>query len=552
MIGLISTLLNAPAQSPLFLRSDTTVTAGQLRATAAQTAACMTDAHGDVFLHTTSAARFLAGVLAAAIHGKRIMLPAHAQPAYLEEIGCADAALLDDAALPLSGKADAPPEAFATIAHDLSFGFFTSGSTGTPKLVATTLSRLEIQVRTIEHLWGAQAGHVRGTVSHQHIYGLLWRMLWPVLSGRTADDEAALYWEELEGKLDADITLISSPAHLTRLPPHHVLSDRPGLVVSSGQALPFDAAAACAAMFGITPLEVLGSTETGGIAWRRQVTADAPWTPFPDVTISAGQDDALEVRSPYLMSDAPHQTGDGVALLPEGRFHLRPRGDRIEKIDGKRVSLERVETALAALPEISAIAALTLPRRKHALAAIVVLSEAGAALRQTEGEFRLSRHLRRISADALEPSERPKHWRFVDAIPTDAQGKRILSNLRALFDEDDPLSVLDLDVRTQSDAGAEIAFKLAPELIFFEGHFPARAILPGVAQAHIAALLAERIWGAELPTADLSRVKFRQVLQPNDEVVLMLIRDIVKQRLIFSYRLGEIEASRGEIGILKR
>ena len=313
------------------------------------------------------------------------------------------------------------------------------------------------------------------------------------------------------------------------------------------QALGYDAAQACAAHFGETPIEVLGSTETGGIAWRRQDTVDAPWTPLPDVRVTQGADGALEVRSPYLMRDEPERTGDGVKILPDGGFHLRPRGDRVEKVEGKRVSLTRIERALETLPEIAAATALTLLNRKQALGAVVTLTPAGEEARIALGPFRLARMLRQACAHTLEPAERPKHWRFVKAIPVDAQGKRVLSVLRAMFDEINPLGVLDLSIRDRSDTRAVVAFSLAPTLIFFDGHFPERAILPGIAQVHLAVLIAERIWRIELHAGNLTRVKFRRVLQPNEAVVLTMTRDLVKKKLTFSYQLGEIEASRGEL-----
>ena len=194
------------------------------------------------------------------------------------------------------------------------------------------------------------------------------------------------------------------------------------------------------------------------------------------------------------------------------------------KVDGKRVSLTRVESLLSDVTEIETAAALTLPDRGEALAAVVVLSQSGRDALEREGAFRLSRRLR-LANDRLDAAERPKHWRFVEAIPMDTQGKRVLSTLRALFGAQNPLDALDLDVRSKTDDGAEIAFTLPPGLIFFQGHFPTRAILPGVAQAHLAVLIAQSLWGDWPSDANLARLKFRRVLLPHDKVVLKLKRD---------------------------
>jgi acyl-coenzyme A synthetase/AMP-(fatty) acid ligase len=543
VIGLIETLLRADADAVLFVHGEEAITAGNIRATAADAARRVTAQSGDVVLHTTSASRFVAGLLAAASLGRRIILPAHTQAAYLADIGAAPEHLLGDDALAFVAQSDAPLE---IAERNPTLVFFTSGSTGAPKPVEKKLSQLEIEARALIKLWGDDAGFVLSTVSHQHIYGLLYRIIWPVLASGCSSDEAATYWEEIEHKLDATTTLITSPAHLSRLPPNLHLANPPKLIFSSGQLLPFNDAQACKHAFGRAPLEVFGSTETGGIAWRRQESADTPWTPFEDIKVSADPDGALEVRSPYLPNDAPHLTGDGVALLPGGAFRLQPRRDRVVKVDGKRVSLTRVEEKLVSLPEIAATAALTLPERKHALAAIVALTDAGRAKLEARGAFRLSRDLRRAAAAELEPAERPKHWRFVDAIPVDSQGKRVLSTLLAMFAPEDVLAPLAVSVRMQTDTEAELAFRLAPELAFFRGHFPEHPILPGVAQAHLAVLFSERLWNFRPEHADLSRVKFRRILKPLDDVVLKLSRD--EKRIRFSYHLGDIDVSQGEIG----
>jgi len=547
MTALIETVLRAEAEQRLFARDGGWVTAGHVRAMAAHVAPRVQNIDGPMFLHTLSAARFLAGVLAGAAADKEIALPAHAQESYLAELGCTAGALINDTAFD-----NATEERALDIANtDPLLVLFTSGSTSAPKRVEKNLSRLEIEARALQSLWASEAGHVIATVSHQHIYGMLFRIMWPLMSGRTSDDIAATYWEDLEGRL-AGATLISSPAHLTRLPPRvDLFTPPPALIFSSGQLLDAKAAQACIAAFGLPATEVLGSTETGGIAWRRQTTPDAAWTPFPAITVSAGEESALIVRSPYLQDDAPLDTGDVVELASDGSFRLRPRGDRVAKIDGKRVSLARIEETLVGLPEIEAAAALTLPERRGALAAVVVLTDAGKRQLEALGAFRLSRHLRTASAETLEPPERPKHWRFVDSVPTDSQGKRVLSTLRTLFNTGDPLDALDLNVRTQTDTEADIAFTLPPELIFFQGHFDDQAILPGVAQAHLAMLIAQKLWGIWPPDANLERLKFRRILIPGNAVILKLKRN-AEGRVTFAYIFGDIRASEGEIGGAKR
>lgn len=542
MTPFIQTLLTAPESRVLFT-GDRPVTAGRIRATAADLASRMAG-DGPLFLHTASAALFAAALLAAAVARKPLVLPAHTQASYLAEVGGGDAVLLDDAAMALSDESDAD---LGDAADDVSLTFFTSGSTGVPKRIERRLAQLETEARALEEVFGPETGAVQATVSHQHIYGLIYRIVWPVMAGRSSADHAAEYWENLEGKLGAGVTLISSPAHLTRLPPAmNLASQAPGLIFSSGQLLQTPAALACAAAFGRPATEVLGSTETGGVAWRRQSAGDEPWTPFGVVTVAPDAEGALTVLTPYLDDGVPFAMGDRMEALPDGRFRLLGRADRMEKIDGKRVSLTRVEEALAALPEAVEAGALVLPDRKGALAAVVALSPEGRAALEAGGAFRLGRHLRAALADRLEPIERPKHWRFIDRLPTDAQGKRRLSDLRALFDAPrlPPYAVVSRD----GDV-AELRMTLPPTLAWFQGHFPDEPILPGISQVHMAVLLSGEVFGWAPEGADLNRVKFKDIIRPGEVLDLTLTAERDKGRLTFRWlRANGAEASSGSIG----
>jgi 3-hydroxymyristoyl/3-hydroxydecanoyl-(acyl carrier protein) dehydratase len=205
-----------------------------------------------------------------------------------------------------------------------------------------------------------------------------------------------------------------------------------------------------------------------------------------------------------------------------------------------------VEEALRALPDVTAATVCTLPSLKASLGAVIVLSHEGEAALAARGAFRYSRDLRRALAARLEPSERPKHWRFVGEIPADERGKPNQAMLRALFLS--PLHGIELDIIEQDHDTAKLRLKLSRDVIYFAGHFADQAILPGVAQIHIAAQIAYNIWRFRPDKADLARVKFSRVLVPDDEIVVVLERDERKARLRFTFSVGNITASQGDIG----
>lgn len=547
MNGLIETLCSSPGTTLLFTSKAGPVTAGAIRATAFDLCERLPQ-DKPVYLHTESAALFVAGLLAAALKGAAVFCPAHLQPHYLSEIGAEDGIVLTDekvalaSVLPLAlSTREAPACDFA---GDLTLTFYTSGVTSAPKEVRKAIAQLDREANTLHAVWGEKAGPVFATVSHQHIYGMLFRVFWPVIWGLVSEDRPAETWEKLSGKLVPGTTLVSSPAHLTRIPDGFA-SCAPGLAFSSGAPLPYAAARTARTRLGSLPFEILGSTETGGIAWRQQETPDALWTPFPGVRTELNDAGVLTVTS-AVAGPQTVVTGDLADKVGE-QFRLKGRGDRIAKIDGQRVSLPRVEEALLALPMIAAAAVIDLPQRKGALGAIAELSAEGAAALRELGAFRLSRKLREQLVGWLDPRERPKHWLFAP-IPLDRQGKRVQAVLRAKFVQPGADALGTLIAAAVEGDEAELSLEMPSDLLWFQGHFPGQPVLPGIAQVHMAAQWAECLWGFRPFGAHLTHVKFRRILRPDTLVRLTLTRDVARQRLSFAYEFDGIVASEGKIG----
>lgn len=105
-------------------------------------------------------------------------------------------------------------------------------------------------------------------------------------------------------------------------------------------------------------VEVLGSTEAGGIATRRWRTGEPPdWTLFPDVRFhgpaAVGPDpEPLRVESPRLAfrpGTAPPPfcvTDDRVRRLDARHFVRTGRDGRLVKVNGRRIDLDAAEHAV--------------------------------------------------------------------------------------------------------------------------------------------------------------------------------------------------------------
>lgn len=366
-----------------------------------------------------------------------IVLPPNGQIGTLESLRGQFDVLVDDAFVDASEPA-ADGAVIPLNATRPSLRFFTSGSTGAPKRIEKTLAMLDREIAALDSLWGATIGHgpVYATVPHQHIYGLTFKILWPLASGRAFADETDDLWETLLTKLTADATLVSGPAHLGRIAGLAPLpaTRAPRRVFSAGAPLSYDAAAEAKAILGRQPTEIFGSTETGAIATREQAVPDEAWTPLPGIAIRPCDDDGrLSLRSPWVSEDW-FDTDDLIAPVEHG-FRFRGRADRIVKIEGKRISLPEIEQNLCRLPWITLAAATLVPGSPARLAAAVVLNGQGRERLAVVGGFRFGRLLRAALADTQEAAGMPRLWRFVDALPSsDGLGKRRDADIRALFE----------------------------------------------------------------------------------------------------------------------
>lgn len=423
---------------------------------------------------------------------------------------------------------------------------FTSGSTGAPVPIPKRLEQLTGEVAMLEAQFGVllDGAEVLATVSHQHIYGLLFRVLWPLAAGRALHAERHEFPETLAPALAArPCVLLASPAHLRRLPGHldwRSAAAQLRAVFSSGGMLEAEAGRHAAALLGTVPIEVYGSSETGGVAWRRRTDgADEGWTPLPGVAWRADDEGQLSVRSTQAGAG---WTGlaDRVGNLGGGRFLLRGRADRVVKIEEKRVSLDAVEAALLDGGLVRAVRVLACPGKdqtRQLLAAFVVPSDAGGAVLEWDGKAALNGRLRAQLAPAFEAVALPRRWRYLDSLPVNAQGKTTAAQLLALLDGAPAERPRHPAVRLleAEPARALLELTVPADLLYFDGHFAQAPVLPGVVQVDWAIHYGAIHVGPNGTFAGIQALKFQQMIRPGQPVRLELVRDTVKGQLQFRY-----------------
>ncbi|EWG98966.1 AMP-binding protein [Halomonas sp. BC04] len=378
---------------------------------------------------------FCAALIALWESGRVAVLPADDRPETLARLTTEVDGVLPDA--PEASAATLPPPLTPSPAAT-AVVLYTSGSTGDPVRLGKRFDQLDAELAAHAMLWPLADSAVISQVSHQHIYGLLAGVLHPLSTGAPFCGDDCRYPEVLASRLAevgrAGLTpvVVSSPAQLSRMPDHLPWTDYPAprRVFSSGAPLASQHARHAEHLLRAPVIEIYGSTETGGIAQRRQAR-DSTWQPLPGVGLSFDSERLL-LRSAFLETpDAWWQQPDRVSPRGDG-FELLGRADRVVKIAGKRVSLAYVERTLAEAPEIIDARCIDLGRGDGRLGAVIT-AHGDAMPHEHATRHGLIQGLRSRLATHLEQVAIPRYWRCVDALPCNAQGKLDRGLIKRLF-----------------------------------------------------------------------------------------------------------------------
>jgi len=286
-------------------------------------------------------------------------------------------------------------------------------------------------------------------------------------------------------------------------------------------------------------IEIYGSTETGNAMHR--IAPGGVWREQPGVTLALDGRGCLKLRSPLLGDDGWFQTQD-TAVLGSSGWRLTGRADRVAKIEGARVALDAVETALLVLPEVTEARTAPLYRERDEIVAAVVLSDVGHIQLQRLGKSRFDRWMRHCLSSSLERIALPRRWRYLSALPYNAMGKVTTADIVRLF-ERQALPLLTVTARAANEMVLTIALRDCMQA--FDGHFPQLAILPGVTQVDWALRLAQRYFPIEGDFSGLRQLRFQRILRPEDEVSLTLRFFPEKKEVRFVYASAYGEHSQG-------
>jgi len=240
--------------------------------------------------------------------------------------------------------------------------FFTSGSTGDPVGALKSRENLESEVRALAKLLAVHSiKRLVVTVPFVHIYGALLGLLYPLICDIDILFKEHFLPHDLLEVIDEETLVVTTPLYikaLTKLHSSKLLAR--AVFVSSTAPLDTPSVAAFIDKYDTTLIQLFGSTETGGIAYKRDL--ESLRTPLDGVNLACNAKNELIVTSPFvselLYERGFSHTGGSIETFDyvemQGKqFRLLGRSSKILKIAGKRYSTVQIESLLEEIDGIA-------------------------------------------------------------------------------------------------------------------------------------------------------------------------------------------------------
>ena len=527
-------------------------------------------------LHCEDSYYFTVALLALLQSGRKALVTANRQEAFIKEIKKPEFGFLTDEPFASDNSATLIQNVLACENADqscvefdcangkcaaLKFGkfdkskaemvMFTSGTTGKPKAVYKRFLQFENELFELVKVFGNdwENRKVYSTVNHHHIYGLLFTALLPIATGLPFCRHRIEFPAELAYLAGEAAVIASSPAFLKRLTAEAIQTtfNLPPIIYSSGGPLPEDVAHKACELTGYWPMEIYGSTETGGIAYRQSKNG-LVWTPFEVCKMSVAENGCLNIKSSYILETDGFTTGDLVDLYDDGRFLLKGRSDSIVKIEEKRISLPEVENRLKQTGLVQDVRVVPMIGKRQYLAAAIVLNEAGREKFANLSKLSINNYFHDYLLKFIENTVLPKKWRYLEELPQNTEGKIRMRDVQSLFELAESTNFKILKFRREPGAlTVKLLFPVTSD--FFDGHFPNYKLLPAVAQVDMVMRLARNFLNAPKEILKINRTRFINPIFPDVPVFVKINYDADVGKIVFEFTSGngEILYSNGSL-----
>lgn len=309
---------------------------------------------------------------------------------------------------------------------------FTGGSTGMPQIWSKTPRNLLMEAVYLKETFDiTEDDTILATVPPNHIYGLLYSILLPLVSGAKVNAMTPTFPTEIIQRIEETnaTILVSIPAHYRALKDLPIVQHKIRIAFSSAGALAEEDSHGFYSNTGIDITEIYGSTETGGIAQRNRAKGQTTLTPFGCVDVRIKKNEHLQVRSDFLSQeliksdDDFFETADRAQWIDSKGFMLMGRSDGIVKVGGKRVDLAKTRETLMQVNGVEDVYVFAIPVKSGRENEIVALVE--GCVKADQIKQAANRH--------LPPYARPRNIKVTEQIPLSSTGKYNHTAIKKLF-----------------------------------------------------------------------------------------------------------------------
>lgn len=310
---------------------------------------------------------------------------------------------------------------------DFSFLYFTSGSTGFPLGALKTKENIISEIEVLSSLLKKyEIKKVIVTVPFIHFYGSLMGIFYPLFNDIDIILKEHFLPNDLLDIIDENSLIVTTPLYIKSLNRINSSKDlSKSLFISSTAPLLSDDAKEFKEKFSSNILQIFGSTETGGIAYK--FNDEILWTPLEKVTTSLNETNELKVQSDFIsnlvfekefkQTNQTIQTFDYVEFI-NNKFKLIGRSSQILKIAGKRYSTVQIENILEKEEDISKALVLVNSNNNSLRGEILDITL------ETKKEF-TTKDIQNILKKELSNLKFSINLKLVDKIKTSSTGKKL-------------------------------------------------------------------------------------------------------------------------------
>ena len=310
---------------------------------------------------------------------------------------------------------------------DFSFLYFTSGSTGFPIGALKTKENIISEIEVLSSLLKKyEIKRVIVTVPFIHFYGSLMGIFYPLFNDIDIILKEHFLPNDLLDIIDESSLIVTTPLYIKSL--NRISSSKnlsKSLFISSTAPLLSDDAKEFNEKFHSNILQIFGSTETGGIAYK--FNNETFWTPLEKVSTTLNENNELKVKSDFIsnivfekefkQTNQEIQTFDYVEFV-DNKFKLIGRSSQILKIAGKRYSTIQIENILEKIQGIEKAVVFVNSNNNTLKDEILDITI------ESKKEF-LSKDIKKILQSELSNIKFSINLKIVDKIKTSAVGKKL-------------------------------------------------------------------------------------------------------------------------------